>query len=281
MFLLGFILYRTFCPSWIWVTISFPMLGKFLTIISSNVFSDPFYFSSFVTPIIRMLVLLMLSQRSLRLSSILFILFFFFLFCSVAVISTILSSSSLICSSALIILLLIPSSVFFTSVIVLFITAFCSSVLLGPCQTFLGSPFYFCGSILFSRSWIILRIITMNSFSGRLPISSSFIWSYGFLPCSFICNIFFCHLILSDLLCLWSPFCRLQGHSSSCFQCICPLIGEGVTGACVGFFLGGSGVCAVVGGAESCALMGWTMSDGVLGVVCELSMTLGSLSVDG
>ena len=121
----------------------------------------------------------------------------------------------------------------------------------------------------------------MNSFSGRLPISSSFIWSYGFLPCSFICNIFFCHLILSDLLCLWSPFCRLQGHSSSCFQCICPLIGEGVTGACVGFFLGGSGVCAVVGGAESCALMGWTMSDGVLGVVCELSMTLGSLSVDG
>ena len=26
----------------------------------------------------------------------------------------------------------------------------------------------------------------------------------------FMCNIFLCHLILSDLLCLWSPFCRLR-----------------------------------------------------------------------
>ena len=45
-------------------------LGKFLTIISSNIFSDPFFFSSSSgTPLIRMLVCLLLSQRSLRLSS--------------------------------------------------------------------------------------------------------------------------------------------------------------------------------------------------------------------
>ena len=46
MCFLGFILYGTLCVSWTWVTISFPMLGKFSTIISSNIFSDPFFFSS-------------------------------------------------------------------------------------------------------------------------------------------------------------------------------------------------------------------------------------------
>ena len=110
VFLLGFILYRTLCASWTWLTISFPMLGKFSTIISSNIFSDPFFFFSYGTPKIRMLVHLMLSQRSLRLSSILFILFS--LFCSAVVISTILSSRSLIHSSASVILLLIPSREF-------------------------------------------------------------------------------------------------------------------------------------------------------------------------
>ena len=132
MFLFGFILYGTLCASWTPLTISFPMLVKFLTIISSNIFSNPFFFSSFSgTPKIQMLFHLMLSQKSLRLSSILFILFS--LFCSLAVISTILSYSSLICSSASVILLLIPSRVFLVSIIVLFITVFCSLVLLDPC----------------------------------------------------------------------------------------------------------------------------------------------------
>ena len=68
------------------MTISFPILGKFLTMSSSNIFfkSVPFSFSSFSwTPVIQMFVHLMLSQRSLRLSSFLFILFS--LFCSAAV----------------------------------------------------------------------------------------------------------------------------------------------------------------------------------------------------
>ena len=38
VFLLGFILYGTRCASQTWVAISFPMLGKFSTIISSNIF---------------------------------------------------------------------------------------------------------------------------------------------------------------------------------------------------------------------------------------------------
>ena len=85
-----------------------------------KIFSYPFFFSSSSgTPIIRMLVHLILSQWSLRLSSILFILFT--LFCSSEVIATILSSRSLICSSASDILLSIPSRVFLISVIVLFV----------------------------------------------------------------------------------------------------------------------------------------------------------------
>ena len=65
----------------------------------------------FLDPYNSMLVHLILSQRSLILSSVIFIVFT--LFCSSKVISTISSSSSLIHSSALDILLLIPSRVFF------------------------------------------------------------------------------------------------------------------------------------------------------------------------
>ena len=110
MFLLGFILYVTLCASWTWLTVSFSSVGKFSTIISSKIFSYPFSFYSSGTPIIRMLVCLTWSQKSLRLSSALFILFT--LFCSSEDISAILSFSSLIFSSASDILLLIPSRVF-------------------------------------------------------------------------------------------------------------------------------------------------------------------------
>ena len=41
VFLLGFILYGTHCASWTLVSIFFPMLGKFSSIISSNIFSGP------------------------------------------------------------------------------------------------------------------------------------------------------------------------------------------------------------------------------------------------
>ena len=63
VFLLGFILPGTFCACWTWLTIPFPMLGKFSTIISSNISSGPFSLS--FPPIMWMFMLLMLSQRSL------------------------------------------------------------------------------------------------------------------------------------------------------------------------------------------------------------------------
>ena len=72
-------------------------------------FLIPFLFF-FWDPYNQNVVLLMLSQRCLRLSSILFILFS--LFFSAVVISTVLSSRSLIHSSASFILLLIPSREF-------------------------------------------------------------------------------------------------------------------------------------------------------------------------
>ena len=172
VFFLGFILYGTLCASCTWVTISFPMLGKFSTIISSNIFSDPFFFSSSSgTPIIQMLVCLVLSQRSLRSFSIFFILFS--LLCSSAVISTILSSSSLIHSFASVILLLIPSSVFFISVIVLF---FSVCLFFSSSRSLLNTSCIFSiyVSILFLRFWIIFTIITLNYFLCKLPISTSF-----------------------------------------------------------------------------------------------------------
>ena len=96
-------------------------------IFNYNLFKNaliPFLFLFFFwEPLIQMLVCLILSQRSLRLYSVLFILFT--LFCFSEVISTILSSSSLIRSVSAI-LLLIPSRVFLTSVIVLFVCLFFS-----------------------------------------------------------------------------------------------------------------------------------------------------------
>ena len=153
-------------------------------IISSNIFSSLVYlFSSSGTPIIRTLAHLMLSQWSPKLSS--FLLILFSIFCFMAMISTILSSRSLIHSSASVILLLIPSSVLFLSVFI------SSRALVNSCHIF---------SILFLKSWIIFTIIILNSFSGRLPISTSFSYFSGDLSCSFIWDIILFLLILVSFL---------------------------------------------------------------------------------
>ena len=116
--------------------------------------------------------------------------------------------------------------------------------------------------------WVIFTIITLNSFSGRLPISSAFFWSGWILPCSFICCIFLC-LILSNLLCLRSPFCKLQGHSSSCFWCL-PPVGKFGPVAYAGFLVGGTHTYVLVGGAGSLPSDGQAMSGGVFWCVCGL-----------
>ena len=149
------------------------MLGKFSTIISSKIFSYPFFFPFYSgTPIIQILVHLMLSQSIWDCPQ--FFSKFPPLFCSLAVISIILSSSSLIHSFASAILLLIPSSVFFffISIFVLFICLFFS-----PSRSLVNISYIFliCYSILFLRFWIIFIIIILNSLSGRLCISFPFI----------------------------------------------------------------------------------------------------------
>ena len=84
--------------SWIWMSVSFPQLGKFLAIISSNKSFAPFSFSSSRTPMIGMLLCLIEALSSLYLFSCCIILLS--LFCSASLFSNFLSSVSLLCSSA-------------------------------------------------------------------------------------------------------------------------------------------------------------------------------------
>ena len=110
-----------------------------------------------------MLVSLMLSQSLIGCA---YLFHLFSIFCFVAVVSTILSSWSFIHSSASLILLLIPSSVLFSSVHLFFSSSRC---LVNISCIFLSLRLH-----SFLRSCIIFTIIILNSFSGRLPISTSF-----------------------------------------------------------------------------------------------------------
>ena len=61
---------------------------------------------------------------------------------------------------------------------------------------------FICNSILCSTFWFIFTIIIRNSLSGRVPISSSFVWFGGHLSCCFTCWVFLCPFILYISLCL-------------------------------------------------------------------------------
>ena len=68
------------------------------------------------------------------------------------------------------------------------------------------------GSLVGCRLWVaqsrtrLKRLSSVSSFPGTLPISSSFVWSCGFLPCSFICWVFLWLFILFNLLLLGVSF---------------------------------------------------------------------------
>ena len=111
VFHLGFILFGTRCVSWTWVVISFPILGRFSTTISSSIFSCPFFLSSSSgTPMIRIWGCLTLFQRSLWLSS--FLLNHCSFFLSASFISSILPSTSFILISDSVIHCWFPQSAF-------------------------------------------------------------------------------------------------------------------------------------------------------------------------
>ena len=140
-------------------------------------------------------LLLILSQRSLRLSSFLFILFS--LFCSAAVVSTTLYFSSFIHSSASVFLLVILSSAFinFSYCLIsvcLFFNSY-RSLLTITCVILI------CASILFLRSCIIFTIITLNTFSGRFAyLYQLLFWDFilyihlGYIPLSSHSNFLYC-----------------------------------------------------------------------------------------
>ena len=149
---------------------------------------------------------------------------------------------------------LFPSSVFLISVIVLFITdcLFFQSYmsLLNIYCIFLihASALFIYAYIVSQRFWINFPIITLNTFSCRLPISSAFVSSCGVLPCSFIYWMFLCLLILFNLLHLGSSFWRVEGCFSPPLWSLPPLGGIGLI-TCEGFLVGG--ICA-------CFLIGWS-----------------------
>ena len=167
-----------------------------------------FIFSLLITgtSVMRMLICLMLSQRSLKLSSFLFILLL--KFCFMAVISTILSSSSLTYSSASFIMLLICSSVLFIAVSVLFILV---CLFFSSSRSLLNSSciFWVCASVLYLRSWISFTVSSPNSFLGWFPISVSLSCFSGVLSWPSFWNISLCsHLLFFCNCCLHCTGCR-------------------------------------------------------------------------
>ena len=98
------------------------------------------------------------------------------------------------------VLLLIFSRVFLISVIVLFVSV---CLFFNSSRSLLIDSYIL--SILFSRFLIIFTVVILNSFSGSLPISSSFTWTSLFLVCSVIFAVFLCLFFsFSKLLCLMS-----------------------------------------------------------------------------
>ena len=71
------------------------------------------------------------------------------------------------------------------------------------------------------------------------------LWVFTLLLC--LQHIY--HLILPNLLCLRSPFCRLQDYSSLA-SVYFSLVGEVGSGTCLGFLLGGTGAFTLEGGDE-------------------------------
>ena len=150
----------------------------------------------------------------------------------------------------------------------------CSLVLLGACSTFLiFSPFYSqdFGSSLLSLAWIIFQVHCL------LPLHLFGLLGFYLAPSSAVC---FCLLILLKLLCLGSPFHRLQVRSSCCFWRLPPVAKVHSVG-CVGFLVEGLVLVFWCMRLDLVFLVGRSTSSVVFCGVCYLIMILGSLSANG
>ena len=76
-------------------------------------------------------------------------------------------------------------------------------------------------SILVLKFWIIFIIIILNSFSGSLPMSSSFTWICLFLDCSFTCAVFPWLFIFFLTYCVWGLLFQGFPDSSVDKESIC------------------------------------------------------------
>ena len=119
-------------------------------------------------------------------------------------------------------------------------------------------------SVCFQGFLIIFTIITLNSFSCRLPISISLNCSLGFylvpLSGTYFSAVLFCVTFCVCGLC--SIVCRVVVPVASD---VCPFLGEVGPGACTRLLMGGTGACSLVGGAVSCLSGEQGLSRSVLG----------------
>ena len=158
------------------------MLGNFSAIISSNISSGPFSPSSASgTPIMKMLVCLILSQRSLKLFSFLFSPFFFTLFhssdfhyCLPAYWSFLLPH--LFCYWLLQVYLSFQL-LYSSTLVVFYIFSLLKKKLLAMC--FNSFPEFLIVFTIKSKEFF-----TVNSFPGRLPICTLLSYCFRVLSCS-------------------------------------------------------------------------------------------------
>ena len=201
VFLLGLILPGTLWAFWTWLTISFTMLGSF-QLLSLQMFSWVLSLFSFWDPYnMNVDVFNVVPEVSYAV----FIFFFHSFFCI------------LFCSSDFRHSFFQVTHWFFCPLFCYwFLLVYYSSLSFSSSRYLVNiSSIFF---ILFPRSWIICTIIILNSFSGRLPISTPFSCFPGVL--FFHLGVLLYLFILVNILWLWFLFWRLWGCSSSCFFCL-------------------------------------------------------------
>lgn len=179
--------YMELSASWIWMSVYFPMWGKFSPIISANEFSGPLSPCSSGTLIISMLVYLGLFHKSLNLSS--FFFFFSFLLLWLDVFSCPLSLLNFLLH-----LVSCWTPLVYYSVQILFSSLwFLFGIFLHILFLCWDSHFVY---VVPLSSVSICRAVLLNSLSGKWLISNSLQSFSEILSCSFIWNIFFYLFIL-------------------------------------------------------------------------------------